>query len=69
VHLLAGLTAYIWQEKQPALSWTKKDWGNPQSTQRLPKTVAGIAYLKPTLINLNSFLKAFKIKNQLVQNK
>ena len=25
VHLLAGLKAYTWQEKRPALSWTAKD--------------------------------------------
>jgi hypothetical protein len=27
VHLLAGLTAYTWQEKRLALSWTAKDSG------------------------------------------
>ena len=25
VHLLAGLTAYTWQEKRPALSWTAQE--------------------------------------------
>ena len=54
VHLIAGLVAFTWQEKRPALSWTARGAGNSQRPQATRVRLE--AYPKLTLNKVQSLM-------------